>query len=215
MEQYMHLRLLFCLALLIVLSISGCQGPPPTVYVLVVTATPEGELATSTTTAEATPFAETPTTSSTLQPTPTTDPRPTPTTGQIQIAEQVFEKGRMLWIQPRQQIWVMQETTPGRGKWLILDDTYKDGELESDPAIIPPDQKYQPERGFGKLWRTNQDIRSALGWGITPEFGYVSNYEYHPGGTVEALAPGYHILYSLYQEKFRFNETDGTWEKVS
>jgi hypothetical protein len=72
---------------------------------------------------------------------------------------------------------------------------------------------YQPERGFGKLWRTNQEVRDALGWGVTPEFGYISNYEYHPGGTVDALAPGYHILFSLYQERFRFNETDGTWEK--
>jgi hypothetical protein len=54
-----------------------------------------------------------------------------------------------------------------------------------------------------------------LGWGLTPEFGYVSNYEYHPGGTVDAVQPGYHVLFSLSQEKFEFYETDSTWKKVS
>ncbi|NWG17067.1 MAG: hypothetical protein HXY41_10565 [Chloroflexi bacterium] len=211
----MRLRLFICFALFTALFISGCQGPPPTVYVLVVTATSEGEPATSVMTPEATALTETPTISPTLQPTSTTDPRPTPTTGQIQIAEQVFEHGRMLWIQPRQQIWVMQDLEQGEGRWLVFDDTFKEGEMESDPAIVPPTGFYQPERGFGKLWRANQDIRDALGWGVTPEFGYVSDYEYHPGGTIDALAPGYHILYSLYKEKFRFNETNGTWETVS
>ncbi len=216
----MRLRLLLCVALLSLILISGCQGPPPTMYVLVVTATPltasDGNLLqtpveTPQVVAAAT---ETATSHPTIPPvTATPDTRPTATTGQIQVAEQVFEHGRMLWIQPRSQIWVMEDTGQGSGKWLIFDDTFEDGEPESDPSIVPPQGKYQPERGFGKLWRTNEAVRDALGWGVTPEFGYVSNYEYHPGGTVDALAPGYHILFSLYQERFRFNEADGTWKK--
>ncbi|MBI5669478.1 MAG: hypothetical protein HZC41_15860 [Chloroflexi bacterium] len=215
----MRYRLFLCLALLSVLLVSGCQGPPPTQYVLVVTATPlpAGGAATSETPAETQQVAAAVTGTATTSPTPsssaTPDSRPTATVGQIQVAEQVFEHGRMLWIQPRRQIWVMIDSGEGRGKWLIFDDTFTEGEPESDPDLTPPPGKYQPERGFGKLWRTNQEVNDALGWGVTPEFGYVSNYEYHPGGTVDALAPGYHILFSLYQERFRFNEADGTWQK--
>ncbi len=214
----MRLRSYLCLALFAVIFISGCQGPPPTVYVLVVTATPPATdgAATAEASAEVPPAAAataSPTPAPTNQATATPDTRPTATIGQIQVAEQVFEHGRILWIQPRRQMWVMEDAGQGRGRWLIFDDTFVEGEPESDPSLVPPGGMYQPERGFGKLWRTNAEVKAALGWGLTPEFGYVSNYEYHPGGTVDTPAPGYHILFSLYQERFRFNEADGTWQK--
>jgi len=136
---------------------------------------------------------------------------PTPTIAQIQVAEQLFEHGRMFWIGPIQQIWVLKITSTGQGTWSVYKDTFVDGEPENDPSLVPPDGRYQPQRGFGKLWRESPGLRDALGWGVTPEFGYVSRYEYHAGGTVDASGkytpgPGYHILYSLAGEKFRFNE---------
>jgi len=141
---------------------------------------------------------------------------PTPTTAQINVAEQVFEGGRMLWIQPTQQIWVLVVTETGRGTWTVYQDTFEEGEPESDPSIVAPVGLLQPMRGFGKLWRDNPEVREALGWATTPEFGYVSPYEYHPGGEMVdgdyVPGPGYHVLFSLYGEQFRFNETDGTWE---
>jgi len=216
----MRLRFVLGLALLAVVLISGCQGPPPTMYVLVVTATPPGteDAATAEATAQAQPVTAAVTVSPmpTAQLTVTPDTRPTATVGQIQVAEQVFEHGRMLWIQPRGQIWVMIEICQGSGRWLIFDDTFQDGEPESDPALLPPSGMYQPERGFGKLWREAGDLRQELGWGITPEFGYISQYEYHAGGSVDASGqyvrgPGYHIVFSLASELFRLNE-DGTWQ---
>jgi hypothetical protein len=222
----MRYRLFICVALAASLVITACQGPPPTQIVLVVTATPE-TLGTSTQetdgTAEvvsATEEATEAVPTSSVQGSPTLDPFPTPTLSQIQIAEQVFQNGRMMWIQPRKQIWVMIDNGSGRGQWMIYEDTFQEGEPESDPSLTPPDGLYQPLRGFGKLWRENTALKDGLGWGTTPEFGYVSNYEYHPGGSVDAQnqyvpGPGYHILFSLYQEKFQFNEADGTWEKLS
>jgi hypothetical protein len=140
---------------------------------------------------------------------------PTATTAQINIAEQVFEGGRMLWIQPTHQIWVLVVTGDGEGNWSVYDDRFQDGDPERDPTLISPEGMYQPERGFGKLWRETPEVRESLGWAVTPEFGYVSPYEYHPGGEIVdgeyAPGPGYHILYSLYGEQFRFNEADGTW----
>ncbi len=228
----MRFRLVFVL-LLIALAIGACDAQPPTMVVLVVTATPTdtaepgAEVPTVTTaptitagvTAEVTlTLPPTPVTSPTLAPTATPNVFPTPTVGEIQVAEQLFQNGRMFWVQPTRQLWVLIVRSEGRGSWTIYPDTFQDGvDPEIDPSLIPPEGLIQPERGFGKLWRQNRDVREGLGWATTPEFGYVSRYEYHPGGTIDARgqyvpAPGYHILYSLYQEQFRFNEIDGTWQ---
>jgi hypothetical protein len=216
----MRYRLLICLALILI--VAACQGPPPTQIVLVVTATPESpQTETAISTTQIQQVTELPTviaTVTTQQATPTFDPFPTATVSQIQVAEQVFEHGRMIWIQPRKQIWVMVDDGSGKGKWTVYEDTFEDGETEFDPSLVAPDGKYQPERGFGKLWRENQSVHDDLGWALTPEFGYVSNYEYHPGGKVEqneyVPGPGYHILFSLSQEKFQFSEVDYTWKKL-
>jgi hypothetical protein len=171
-------------------------------------------VASPTVTTTGTPATATPSADLTVTPLPTNFP--TPTTAQINVAEQVFEGGRMLWIQPTRQIWVLVVTGTGQGRWAVYEDTFQEGEPESDPSITPPADRLQPTRGFGKLWRENPEVREALGWAVTPEFGYVSPYEYHPGGEIVdgeyVPGPGYHILYSLYGERFRFNESDGTWE---
>ena len=216
----------FCIVF--ALALIGCQAQIPTQVVLVVTATPEDGTASET--PAVTPSANagvTLTAGSAASPTAPAAPTlaatatpnifPTPTMGEIQVAEQLFQRGRMFWVQPTGQIWVLALTGEGRGAWTIFPDTYDDGtDPEVDASLVPPDGMLQPQRGFGKLWRTNTDVRDALGWATTPEFGYVSRYEYHPGGTIQngayAPAPGYHILYSLYQEQFRFNEVDSTWQ---
>jgi hypothetical protein len=217
----MRPRMIMLLTLLLLL-ITACQSGPPTMVVLVVTATPESTVSLTSTSAPTqitTGSTATPAPTETPAPTATTDPRPTVTTGQIQVAEQVFEHGRLFWIEPRKQIWVIFDSGQGSGQWSVYDDTFADGEPESDPGIVPPPEQYQPTRGFGKLWRNNLDIKNKLGFGITPEFGYVSNYEYHPGGAFDTQGvwqpgPGFHILFSLYSEKFQFNETDGSWQKL-
>ncbi len=219
------MRLGLIVSLTLVLLATACQGPPPTQIVLVVTATPPPEQ-TSEPQAVNTDQSLVPTASATAIPatgTPTAQPTadlfPTPTIGQIQVAEQQFEHGRMFWIQPRKQIWIIYDDGSGGGKWEIYQDNFQDGEMESDPNIVPPPGDYQPERGFGKIWRETPGVRDRLGWGIIPEYGYVSNYEYHPGGEIKngqyVQGPGYQILFSLYQDKFQFNEADGTWKKVS
>jgi len=213
----MHRRLLIGLAIALAIIIAACQGPPPTQIILVVTATPEKDNTNPTPTQETADIqaaTEEPTTSPTETrtppPTATSDGLATPTITQIQVAEQVFEHGRMFWLQPTDQVWVMVITAEGKGTWQVYTNTFKEGDPESDPDLVPPTGLEQPKRGFGKLWRDNPDIREALGWAVTPEFGYVTRYEYHPGA--QPTAPGYHILFSLYNEGFRFNEADSTWQ---
>jgi hypothetical protein len=149
---------------------------------------------------------------------------PTDVIAEVQIAEQVFEHGRMFWIRHTRQIWVMEASPddPNGGDWLCYNDTFLEGEQEVDPSLIPPEGLFQPRRGFGKLWRNHPEIREVLGWGLTPEFELTSNYLYIAGGTVEngqyIIGPGEHRLTTLYNESISFYEGSirgdcqgGTW----
>ncbi|MCY3945748.1 MAG: hypothetical protein OXF44_05635 [Anaerolineaceae bacterium] len=234
----MHRRAWLCVMLIGVL-VSACQGPPPTQIVLVVTATPEGFVAqadpgaatpgpdqaqqaspttigrTATSTAVSSPAVATTATPAPLPGTPFFT-QPTPTVRQIQVAEQIFERGRMFWLQPTGQIWVLVVTGEGSGDWFVYEDVFQEGDLESDPDIVPPDDSLlQPIRGFGRLWRDNSDVRELLGWATTDEFGFVTSYEYHPTLRYEdgrfVAAPGEHVMHSLYGEGFRFIEESGSW----
>jgi len=213
----MRLRAVIILSLLMVLVVAACQGPPPTMIVLVVTATPD---ATLTPTIEPSPLPPTLTvTPDSRTATPTPQAIPTVTVAQIQVAEQAFQKGRMYWLQPIDQIWVLVETADGVGTWTVHQDTFEEGMVEFDSSITPPAPNlYQPERGFGGLWRENDEVRDALGWALEPEFGYVANYEYQPGGEfvdgVWESAPGYHLLTNQYGDVYRFNEINGTWQLI-
>jgi hypothetical protein len=212
----MRLRLLSFVVVILILA-AACQGPPPTVIYIVLSPTPDangGVIVTpepnETTTPTATPTATT---------TSTPDPFPTTTFSQIQVAEEKFEHGALFWLQPVGQIWVLveDEDDPEKGVWTVYDDTFIEGQPEFDPSIEPPEDLFQPERGFGKLWRENPEIRKALGWAIEPEFGHVTRYEYRPGGEVTegneyVQAPGYHLVTDLLGQTYRLNEADGTWE---
>lgn len=152
--------------------------------------------------------------------TPVTTPLPpgfpTPVMAEIQVAEQLFEHGRMFWLQPTGQIWVLTITGEGHGDWTVYPDEFIDTAPTLAPTFTAVAGLIVPDRGFGKLWREVPAIREQLGYAVTPEFGYVSRYAYYAGGTIDAsgayiAGSGYHILYSLYDEQFRFDEADGTW----
>jgi len=216
----MRLRLITGIIITAIIVVA-CQGPPPTQIVVVVTATPQGGAIAveATSTAEVTSEASEPPATPTATLTPTPDPFPTPVTAQINVAEQRFQNGRMFWLQPVDQIWVMTFDDDDEPIWSVYDNTFFEGDLEIDPEIEAPIDLYQPERGFGKLWRENPEVRQALGWAIEPEFGHSTRYEYHAGGTVNdeleyEAAPGYHLVGSLYGDVVRFNEGEWTWELV-
>ncbi|MDE2749397.1 MAG: hypothetical protein OXI34_10560 [Chloroflexota bacterium] len=155
-----------------------------------------------------------PTASPTITPTP--DPFPSPIIGSIYVAEQRFESGWMFWLQPNSQIWVLSVAEDGQNIWSVYDDAFADGDAESDPQILPPEGRFQPIRGFGKLWRENPEIRQAIGWALDAELGHTTTYEYHHGGFVNDFnsyvpEPGYHLVTSLNGDQFRFNEESFTW----
>ncbi|MDQ7025370.1 MAG: hypothetical protein Q9P01_11580 [Anaerolineae bacterium] len=152
--------------------------------------------------------------------TPTPDPFPSPVTGQIFVAEQVFQRGRMFWLRPIDQIWVLTSNAEGEQIWQIYEDNFEEGMPESNPDFAPTEPGLiQPVRGFGFLWRENPELREQLGWAIAEEVGYLANYEYHYGGTLDennnfTQGSGYHIVEALSREVYRFNEGTWNWEIV-
>ena len=149
--------------------------------------------------------------------TPTPDPFPETIVGSIYMAEQRFEDGWMFWLQPNTQIWVLTVDDDGQNIWSVYDDSFVEGEAETDPQILPPKDRLQPIRGFGKLWRENPEVRLAIGWALDVELGHTTRYEYHHGGYVNddneyVPAPGYHQVKSLSGDTFRFIEGSRTWQ---
>ncbi|MCY4070147.1 MAG: hypothetical protein OXG60_02495 [Chloroflexi bacterium] len=206
---------LFCLFALLG-TLTACQGQVVTERVIIVTATPDSR-ATATFEAAKAATEAVPTATPTQSPTP--DPFPTPVIGAIYVAEQRFERGWMLWLQPNQQIWLLTVNDSDEHLWSVYDDDFVDGDIESDPEIVAPEGKQQPIRGFGKLWRENLEVRTAIGWALEDELGHTTRYEYHHGGALGAdnqyiAGPGYHLVESLYGDTFRFNEVDSTWQIV-
>lgn len=143
---------------------------------------------------------------------------PTPVILRLRANEQQFERGRMYWRQGFNYIWVMWYSTTESGSWASYADTYQSSEPWIDPNLVPPANRFQPEQGFGKLWRETGNLRTSLGWAMNGENYYDGDYEYHAGGSVDASGnytrgQGYYLLSIFSGETIRFND-DYTWEMV-
>jgi Tol biopolymer transport system component len=157
--------------------------------------------------------------------TPRPDIFPTNVAVPLDIAEETFQHGRMFWLRPNRQIWVMVNNPSDNvsgGEWYCYNDSFVEGEAETDPSLVPPADLYQPRRGFGKVWRNVSGLRDSLGWATTPEFELASAYTYIAGGYVEngayVAGPGEHRLTTLYGDTISFFEVEirgdclgGTW----
>jgi len=85
------------------------------------------------------------------------------------IAEQNFERGAMIWVAgPNGRngtIYVIVDDEPHRQTtWQVFEDTWQEGDPVDSGDQTPPSGRYEPLRGFGKLWYANKDVSNALGW---------------------------------------------------
>lgn len=119
---------------------------------------------------------------------------------------QEFQSGHMVWLEENRLIYVLYAD----GRYEIYADNFHEGDPESDPAIIPPAGLYQPIRGFGLVWRTNQNVRDGLGWGLAPEQGFqgwsqsYSGSGMHNSVTFIRLLDGSICLLSHFDSRWRF-----------
>jgi hypothetical protein len=98
-----------------------------------------------------------------------------------QAAEQPFENGRILWLQGTDDEFsypdtvvvlyddVVYEGSTDSYQAEVHEDTWTPDEPDRDPALTPPAGRFQPIRGFGKLWRENTSVRERIGWATAPE----------------------------------------------
>jgi hypothetical protein len=107
----------------------------------------------------------------------------------------------MFWRQDKREIAVLYDDTT----WQAYQDTWEEGQPESDPTIAPPAQLYQPVRGFGKVWRERLGgAKARTGWATEGEDGFETAIQAFTDGIV--LKGQEKTLYVLYH--------DGTWETI-
>lgn len=106
---------------------------------------------------------------------------PTGDVMQVQGVWQTFEHGWMFWRQADKSVFVVSELRIRQGQpsdvWWRIDDTWVEGEPDSDPGLQPPTGLRQPLRGFGKVWRNNGFVREALGWATSEELGVTISWQ--------------------------------------
>ena len=86
-------------------------------------------------------------------------------------AEQPFEDGFMVWVEEQDAIYVLFDDDVFSPRWAMYADTWQEGDPLCDPGPIPPGV-YQPQRGFGKVWCEEAEVRERLGWATQLETGY-------------------------------------------
>jgi hypothetical protein len=116
----------------------------------------------------------------------------------------------------------------------LATNTFEEGDVESVPSFDPPEDAttasefpnatlQQPIRGFGKVWRENDQLREQLGYALASEVEHSEPREYIAGGIVDqddnyVPGPGEYRLRSFYSKVFTFLEAEldmscpsGTW----
>ena len=208
------------------LTLAACQTtppqpvdvPPPVIITVVVTAAGSAPAA-----ATASPGKPATQTGLATQP-----PYPVPFQNTVDAVYQDFERGFMIYLGDRKVIWVFARSVPDVagtpvatqkfGVWLGFPDKFKDGDPETDPAIVPPANFQQPKRGFGKIWRENAGVRDALGWGLDFERPYsasVTDYSIGVFGAGGAYVPKsfIHIVTTANGAVVHVDEAAQTWAR--
>lgn len=90
-----------------------------------------------------------------------------PSAHETEAALEAFEGGLMIWRQDVGEVYILFPESD----WYAITDTWTPDQPESAPSFVPPAGRFQPIRGFGKVWRENQWFRERLGWAVEPERG--------------------------------------------
>jgi len=200
------------LLLITILAITACSSATPTV-----TPTPIVITAVATPTAAAQPP---------INPTPSPPSYPAPTQINIAAVYEPFERGFMIYLSDRKQIWVFIRPTLANtttnlpvnfGQWLAYADTFKDGEPETDPTFAAPTRLLQPKRGFGKVWRENVPVRVGIGWALDWEVPYNASLTTYSIGTIEGgkfnHKFSFHLITITDGSVIHVNESTYMWSK--
>jgi hypothetical protein len=120
------------------------------------------------------------------------------------MARQRFQNGQMIWLSadPRTgggtaAVFVLHAD----GSLQAFTDQWREGQPESDPALVPPPGLVQPIRGFGQVWREQLGgPRATIGWATEPEQGVSGTVRLWDGGLVVRVGADPYVLMA-----------DGSW----
>ncbi len=100
-----------------------------------------------------------------------------PLTLSLQAAYQQFERGTMIWlVDTPTSIYVLYSD----GSFQRFDDSFVPGVDPVSGGELSPPGLFEPVNGFGKVWRTFDNVRAQLGWATIQEAGTlatVQNFE--------------------------------------
>ncbi|WP_376791820.1 hypothetical protein [Thermoflexus sp.] len=91
-------------------------------------------------------------------------------------AYQPFERGHAIWIQARDEIFVLSADEQGHQGRVFID-LLGEGRPEYDPALTPPPGLFQSIRGFGLVWRNDPGVRARPGWALQLEQGFTTRIQ--------------------------------------
>ncbi|MGN6812314.1 MAG: zf-HC2 domain-containing protein [Thermomicrobiales bacterium] len=77
-----------------------------------------------------------------------------------------FERGAMFWRGDTKTIYVLFYEQPG--VWYAFADNWTDG-MDPGGGAGPAAGQFYPKRGFGKVWRENEDVRNRLGYALAAD----------------------------------------------
>ena len=126
---------------------------------------------------------------------------------QLSRGFQPFERGVMFWREDTSStphvglVYVLQQDAT----WSAYQDTWSGDQPDHDPNLAPPENLYQPIRGFGKVWREQLGGSEAeIGWATAEEYGFTTVVQSFANGLL--LKGENNLLYVLYNE--------GSWETL-
>jgi hypothetical protein len=97
-----------------------------------------------------------------------------------------FERGQMFWVNlrgGRSLIYVVIYGANNAVTYKTFVDTWKEGD-PTNSGLTPPAGLYEPNRGFGKVWREQAGIREAVGWALENERAVNVSYQVFQQGAL-------------------------------
>jgi hypothetical protein len=103
-----------------------------------------------------------------------------------QAAAARFERGQMYWVNlrgGRSIVVVLFYEANNRISYQIFEDFWREGD-PVNTGLTPPAGLYEPQRGFGKVWREQPGVRERLGWALETERQEYASYQVFERGSL-------------------------------
>ncbi len=118
---------------------------------------------------------------------------PTETENGFTAGDQAFKNAYVVSNQDGRQIYVLFNN----GTWVVMPNTWQEGDPIVNPYLHPPYGWYQPTYGVGKMWRNDDNFSQRMGWAKVPHVRPVqaTKQRYDYGEMLWTSSRGIFVLY--------------------